>query len=189
MRRGGICILIAFVLVFGLALPCGAAEETGSIRITLNKEEDMIYYGAVALYRVGTPVSEGYRLGSGFGGGFVSEEDSQAPALAQWLTERVGTADGIRILDSDGCGEFRSLEKGLYLIIQTDPAEGYYPFVPFLIQLPYEGQWNILAFPKLELQPVVIPQTGQDSGLYVSMAVMALSGLGLIFFLRRKTNY
>lgn len=191
MRRKLVCILMALALVMGQSLHCAAAEETGTIRVTLTREEDRTYYGTVALYRVGVPVSGGYRLGSGFGGGFVETEDAQSPALAQWLAERVGTADGFRVLDSYGCGEFKDLEKGLYLLVQEDPAEGFYPFMPFLVQLPFEGQWEILTFPKMESVPVVLPETGDTFGVWLHTAVMTVSGLGLMVCLgkrRRKTG-
>jgi len=186
MRRMLVCILTALVLVTGVPLRCLAADDRGSIRITLTKEEDRIYYGSVTLYRVGVPVSGGYRLGSGYGGGFVEEKDAQAPALAQWLAERVGIGDEIRVLDDNGCGEFRDLEEGLYLLVQTDPAEGFYPFVPFLVRLPYEGQWEVLAFPKLESLPVISPQTGDGFPMLEYGGVMAVSGLGLILCMERK---
>lgn len=186
MRGRIVCVLAVLVMVFGLGLPCRAAEEDGSIRIMLAREEDRTYYGSVSLYRVGTPVSGGYRLGSGYGGGFVETVDAQAPALAQWLAERAGIADGIRILDSDGSGEFRRLEAGLYLLVQTDPAEGFYPFVPFLVQLPFEGQWDILALPKLESVPAETPQTGDDPNLPYYVLTMVVSGMGLGACLIRK---
>ena len=186
MRGKLMCMMIALFLVMGLAIPCSAAEERGAIRVSLTREEDRTYYGAVTLYRVGVPVSGGYRLGSGFGGGFVEAKDVQSTALIQWLAERVGTSDGYRVLDSWGCGEFRNLEKGLYLLVQTEPAEGFYPFVPFLVQIPSGEQWEILTFPKMEELPVELPRTGDGSGVQGYGIVMAVSGMGLMLLLKRR---
>lgn len=186
MHRKLVCFLLMAALVMGLAVPCRAAEEQGSIRISVPREEDRTYYGAVTLYRVGVPVSGGYRLGSGFGGGFVEAKDIQSTALIQWLAERVGTSDGYRVLDSWGCGEFRNLEKGLYLLVQTEPAEGFYPFVPFLVQMPSGEQWDILTYPKMEELPVEVPRTGDGSGVQAYGIVMAVSGMGLMLLLKRR---
>lgn len=186
MHRKLVCFLLVAALAMGLAIPCRAAEEQGSIRISVPREEDRTYYGAVTLYRVGVPVSGGYRLGSGFGGGFVEAKDVQSIALIQWLAERVGTPDGYRVLDSWGCGEFRNLEKGLYLLVQTEPAEGFYPFVPFLVQIPSGEQWDILTYPKMEELPAELPRTGDGSGVQAYSIVMAVSGMGLMLLLKRR---
>lgn len=186
MGRKLVCGLLSVVVLLGMRLPCAAAEDGGSIRVTLTREEDRTYYGTVELYRVGTEVDGGYRLGSGFGGGFVGPEDAQAPALAQWLTDRVGTADGYQVLDSYGCAEFTGLDAGLYLLVQEDPAEGFYPFLPFLVRLPWEGQWDILTFPKLESIPVAIPETGDEFLLWPFVGAMGLSSAGLLIMSGKK---
>lgn len=181
LRKIG-AFLLSVVLLTGLGRTAAAAEETGSIRITMQPKK-----GEVTLYYVGEPVSGGYRLTEAFGGGYIKEEDANSPYLAQWLGET--EVQGIqRLLDADGSAEFSRLEAGLYLLKQTEAAEGEDLTSPFLIQLPYCGQWNIQANPKTGSMTEV-PRTGQGPEPFLGVTGMVLSGMGLIVCLRKKRNY
>ena len=172
LRKIG-AVLISLLLLTGLGRTAAAAEETGSIRITLHTVK-----GEVALYHAGTPVDGGYRLTEAFGGGFIKEEDAQSPHLAQWLAETAQEGRTL-LLDADGSAEFSRLDAGLYLVKQTETAEGEEPTAPFLVVLPYYGQWNIEANPKTNaaLEP---PRTGQSPEPFLGAAGMFLSGSGLL---------
>lgn len=178
LRKMG-AVLISVLLLTGLGRTAAAAEETGSIRITLNTVE-----GEVSLYHAGTPVDGGYRLSEEFGGGFIKEEDAQSPYLAQWLAETAATGRNL-LLDADGSAEFSRLEAGLYLLKQTESADGETPISPFLVVLPYYGQWNIQANPKTGTASEP-PRTAQGPEPFLGMAGMLLSGSGLLVCAGRR---
>jgi len=106
-------ILLAMLLIVSLGRRAEAAEQTGSIRVTLKNGA-----GAVTLYHVAAPFSDGYVLTEAFGGGFIRASEAHSPYLAQWLAQ---TAEEGRtlLLDADGSAEFSHLEAGLYLLKQT----------------------------------------------------------------------
>lgn len=186
MRRRLLCILFAAMVLLNLGMQAQAAEVTGSIRVILNKGNTAVSNGEVTLYRVGMEISGGYRLTEAFGGGIIKEEDTLSPALAQWLAEKAGEGGIPRILDADGCAEFSRLSGGLYLLVQNETGEGYYPIAPFLIPLPYEGEWDIQANPKLQQILAESPQTGQSPMPFLGVMGMVLSGTGLICCARGK---
>lgn len=167
--------VLAVMLLPLLGLRVMAAEETGSIRVTMQRGEKTVG-GAVTLYRVGEPIPEGYRLSADFGGGIVREEDAQSPHLAQWLAEMAGQQGVSRSLE-DGTAEFNRLEQGLYLLVQTQTQAGYLAVKPFLIELPCEGKWNVQAYPKT--QSAEIPATGQSPLPILGGIGMVLSSIGL----------
>lgn len=85
MRRKILCCLFALVLTASMVLTVEASDSGGSIRIRLDVGELPVLNGAFSLYRVGEPISDGYRIADAFGGGFVREEDALSPHLAQWM--------------------------------------------------------------------------------------------------------
>lgn len=173
-----LCACAASILLLaGLGRTAAAAENLGSIRVNLNSTE-----GEVTLYPAAAPVIGGYRLTEAFGGGFIKEEDAHSPALAQWLAE-TGEGGERRILDADGNAEFFRLEAGLYLLCQTEAGRGETAISPFLVEIPYEGQWNIEANPKTD---PVNPRTGQSPQPYVGAMGMLLSAGALHLCMRRS---
>lgn len=182
MRRKIGCIFFAIILLTGLGRPAAAAEETGSIRVTLKSSG-----GELTLYHVGSPAPGGYRLENDFGGGLIKEEDVYSPILAQWLAETAEEGGKPLLLDADDSAEFSRLEEGLYLLMQTETEYGRYPIEPFLVALPYDGQWNIQANPKTQRIEAESPQTGQSPLPFLGAAGMLFSGTGLILcFAKRK---
>ena len=104
--RKGLRGLYLSLLVAVLILTASASERAGSLWIRLNVGELPVINGAFTLYRVGAPISDGYRIGEEFGGGFVRREDALSPHLAQWLNstqEKQGTR---ALLDVDGNAVF-----------------------------------------------------------------------------------
>lgn len=181
MRRKLVCVLMTVLMLLGLGIKSGAVEETGSIRVDLRFDS-----GAVTLYKVGSPISGGYMLKQEFGGGIVSKKDVSSGALAQWLEEQAESEGWTLPADEQGYADFFRLEEGLYLLVQNRAADGYYPFSPFLVELPYEGQWHIQANPKMEEYPTEQPQTGQSMEPYFWMTGMVFSGAGLLACLLGK---
>ena len=179
MLRKTMCTLLALGLMLGLGNTAQALEEGGSIRITLENGQGVVTEGEVTLYCVGFPVSDGYRLRKEYGGGIVKAEDAMSSSLGVWLAEMA--ADGeVRLLDADGSAEFSGLEDGLYLVMQSETAEGYYPMESFLITIPYDGERLVQAYPKAERILTESPRTGQSPLPILGVIGMVLSGTGLI---------
>lgn len=180
MLRKWMGILFALGLVFGLAVPAGAAQLQGSIRISLDTGELPVINGAMALHPVGTPYADGFLLSDAFGGGIVKETDAQSPHLAQWLAESAGEGRNL-LLDVDGNVTFSDLEEGLYLLVQTEQIDGFYKVNPFLLTVPEGDAWDVQV--DLVPNPIIIdyenPKTGQQPAPLIAAMVMAASGVGL----------
>ena len=169
------------VLALGMAVPASAAEETGSMRIVLDAGELPVTTGSVTLYPVGVAAEGGFQLRTEYGGGFVRQSDAITEELANWLVELSEDAQGItQELDVNGCAEFYGLSDGLYLLVQSERMEGFYPFPPLLITLPLDTERNIQIYPTVA--PIVAqnPATGQGAGLFAGLLCMVLSGFGLV---------
>lgn len=180
MVRKMMCVLFAAALLLSISTQANAAEETGSIRISLDTGELPVTNGAVTLYRVGVKTSDGYRITDTFGGGMVKEGDATSPHLAQWLAETEDVYGKTLLLDVDGNAVFSNLGEGLYMAVQTERMDGFHPFKPFLVALPSEGEWDILISPMINPIVTQLPQTGQHPAPIIGFFGMLLSGTGLI---------
>lgn len=195
MRKRIMRGLVGVVLGMSLALPVSAAEQTGTIRLDLDAGELPVTNGEVTLYRVGEETTGGYRLVEGFGGGVIKETDARSAHLAQWLAQMALDGGDTRLLDADGRVRFEQLPHGLYLMVQSQRMDGFYPFRPFLVSVPMDGDYDILIEPMT--QPIILspaPATGQDPLIYGAAMVLWLSGFGLVLCLNvalrsRKRRY
>lgn len=173
-----IMALLLTAAVLGLSLSANASEVGGTVEVKLDAGELPVTNGAVTLYLVGIPAEDGYRLLDRYGGGIIRREDADSGHLAGWLKE---LADGGRtlLLDVDGRAVFSRVEEGLYLLAQTEPMDGFYPFRAFLVQMPGNGQWDLRAEP--EILPIMVepPKTG-DMQIRLAGMGMVLSFLGLL---------
>lgn len=177
MKRG-ILALMVLLLILPLSISAGAAEKRGSVEVRLDAGELPVTNGAVTMYLVGVPAEGGYRLLDRYGGGVVRAEDVSSGNLAYWLGE---LAEGGRevLLDVDGRVVFSGLEEGLYLLAQTQRMDGFYPFRPFLAEVPSGGRWTRRFEPAAQPITDEPPCTG-DLGTYLAVLSMALSGGGLV---------
>lgn len=134
--------------------------------------------GLVALYRVGDFEETHFRLSDDYGGGTVSFDEFLAPEFAAELVQ-LARNGYVKAADLTGTVEFSGREAGLYLVVQRSAPQGYEPFAPFLVSLPWDGDlWEVRAEPKLE---EVQPQTGDQAHPDRWFAVMCLCGAGLIW--------
>lgn len=178
IKRMGL-LLFTVLLLPWLGLRAMAAEETGTIHVTVQSGGQAVTGGAVTLYRVGEPLSGGYRIVEDFGGGIVRQEDALSPHLAKWLAElreEEGTPYG---LDENGSVEFSGLEAGLYLVVQTAADGECYVFSPFLAELPYEGRWQLSICPEARKLITEAPPTGQHPAPILGAMGMVITGVGL----------
>lgn len=179
MVRKLVSTVFAAMLLLSLGMQVSATEADGSIRVSLDLGELPAINGSLTLYQVGTPVTDGYRIAEGFGGGIVKTEDAQSPHLAKWLAEGAGEA-GLRLpVDVDGNAAFSNLAEGLYMVVQQERIDGFHVIEPFLVLLARDGAWNV----QIDLEPAPIiaenPQTGQPVTPLLGAMGMVVSGVGL----------
>lgn len=116
-------------------------------------------------------------------------------SMVEYYNKNKATLVSKTVNISEGKALFDKLSTGLYLILQTDTAEGYNPLAPFLVTLPYivEGKetYNVSVSAKAELKRVPskptsppkdldekLPQTGQ-----LNWPVPALASAGMTLFI------
>lgn len=178
--RKMIVLLCVTACLLSQAVTASAAENRGSIQIELDTDDLPVINGAVTLYQVGIRIEEGYRITENFGGGIVRQSDADSDKLALWLAESADEPGMRMLLDADGNAVFSELEEGLYMLVQTERIDGFYPIYPILLSIPQEDVWNqkILREPV----PVVteIPKTGQSPIPFLGILGMLLSGTGLL---------
>lgn len=176
MRRKGLAVLAAVVLVFLLAAPVSAEGELGAIRVTAAPD---MADSKVMLSYVGIVCAGGLQLTPEFGGGYVTGQDMQTRELVTWLEEQA--REGIeKAVDRDGTVMFTGLPEGVYLLTQKAAAPGYYAMQPVLIRLPEpDGSWLAQAYPKVEKMTYDAPQTGQPMTPVLAAMGMVISALGI----------
>lgn len=183
---------VIFTLILATALlltgsPMAAAEENrGSICVKMETEDLPVINGAVTLYQVGIRTEDGYRITEGFGGGIVRQEDTDSDKLAQWLAETAEEPGMTLLLDADGTAVFSEQEEGLYILVQTERIDGFYPISPVLLTIPEEDRWDV----HIHRQPVPvvteIPKTGQSPIPFLGVIGMILSATGLILCVEKN---
>ncbi len=186
MRKRIWILMMGLLLLPGLCLRAEASDLLGSIQVTVRSGGTPLSGSMVTLFHVGTPMEDGYRITDAFGGGMVQQEDALSPQLAQWLAQQEGEPGMTRILDADGVASFSRLEEGLYLLIQNQTPEGVFPIMPFLMVVPYEGQWDLEAHPYTQQVFTDLPRTGQHPGPFIGAAGMVASGIGLALCAGRR---
>lgn len=167
-------------LILRLTIPTAASENLGTITLKLNVGDLPVTNGSFTLCRVGSKSSDGYRIREEFGGGFVREEDALSPHLAQWMERYAGENGVTKLMDADGDAVFSEVEEGLYLVLQRELTDGFYPIQSFLLTMPSEGRQNVTV--NLEPLPRVMasPATGQDPAPILGLLGMGLSAVGLV---------
>lgn len=171
--------LSAVALAAALSLPAQAGELGGSIRLDLEVGDFVVTNGAVKLYQVAQQGPEGYLVSDSFGGGLVKPEDALSSSLAQWLAQTAEDGGITRLLDADGRAEFSRLPDGLYLVVQSEKMDGFYPFEPFLVTIPMDGERDVQVSPSVFPIVAESPATGQDMQPFLGVAGMVVSGFGL----------
>ena len=172
-----VCVIACLLLTAPVA---EATEMLGSIQVTLDPGDLAVINGSVSLYQVGVSTEEGYRITEGFGGGIVRYEDADSRILAKWLAETAQLTGQSMLLDADGKAVFPELEEGLYMLVQTERIDGFYPINPILLTVPDGDVWDVNIY--REPVPVVteLPQTGQSPLPFLGVLGMLLSAAGLI---------
>lgn len=205
-------LLAVCLTACGLCLAASAAEDEidparpCSLSILPHEGYTPITDGDLTLFRVGELDGSGstlrYVLTGQFAGSDVSLENlgdddaASAKALADYAEQQHLEGDTREI--GDNGARYEGLTVGVYLVIQKNPAEGYYPIEPFLISLPaVEDEryvYDVAAAPKAAPKKGDVsddssesstessedlPKTGQ---LKWPIPVLIISGLVFIVF-------
>ena len=187
MRKGIFLMCVAVWLLFS-ATVTAAAENRGSIRLKLEAGDLPVINGAVTLYQVGIKVEEGYRITEAFGGGIVRQDDADSEKLAQWLAESASEAGLHMLLDADGNAVFSELEEGLYMLVQTERIDGFYPIYPVLLTIPQEDNWDVLVHRSPSPVVTELPKTGQSPIPFFGVLGMFLSAAGLLLCCKKSRD-
>ena len=116
-------------------------DRKGSITATMAFNGEPVPGGTMTLYRVASldPFDDVlFHYTEEFAGSGVALDvldfDTAVDLAAYVYYNQI---EGLtQTIGDDGVVKFEDLEVGLYLLIQWDPAEGYYELSPFLISLP-----------------------------------------------------
>ena len=100
--------------------------------------------------------------------------------LAQWLAESAEEAGMSMLLDADGNAVFSELEEGLYMLVQTERIDGFYPIYPVLLTIPQEDNWDVLVHKAPVPVVTELPKTGQSPIPFLGVLGMVLSATGLL---------
>jgi len=173
-------VLMLGVFIFCSTTPAMASETYGSLQVKLDAGDLAVTNGAVTLYQVGNRVEEGYRIMESFGGGIIRLEDAGSDKLAQWLAETAGETGMTRLLDADGSAVFSELGEGLYILVQTERMDGFYPILPELLAVPNGEAWDIDIYKQPVPVVTEIPKTGQSPVPLFGILGMILSSAGLL---------
>lgn len=163
-----ILLVLAAVMVCMAGVPSLAAvdvpdpDRTGRITVTMQDPdtEAPVTGGTLTLYQVGDVAEDNgdylFQLTDTFSGSGFSLEDLESAELAAGLVKyaQANHLAGVTVsLEKDGTASFTDLKLGLYLLVQNQPAEGYYAVNPFLVAVPAkEGEayfYDVNATPKM----------------------------------------
>ena len=186
MVRKVFLFLCAAMIPVLLAIPVNGAEE-GMVRVKLDPGDLAATNGEVTLYYVGVPSTEGYQVTEAFGGGLVKAGDALSPHLARWMSQATKEKGVSRLLDADGQATFSHLPDGLYLLVQTQSMDGFYPIQPIMVTIPCQNAREIVVAPTL--RPIVVmdsPATGQTFSPLIAAMVLVLSGAGLYWCVEKQ---
>jgi len=202
-------VLLTAICTTALAADVIDPDQTGSISITMQTSDgETVGGGTLALYRVAQVCVDetgqnSYQLTDEFANSGADLSDLSASTLADTLSSYVESSDPVAYetagIGEDGCAAFETLELGVYFVLQTETAIGYYAVSPFIVTVPMDVNgtlvYDVDASPKVEAvvevpddQPTPTPTTTtteellpQTGAILWPMALMATLGLALLF--------
>ncbi len=186
-------VLIGNTVISALALEVPDLNRKGSVTVRMHYENTSVSGGKLTLYRVArvddTDQNYTFQLTGGFieYTGYITDFDSTDSIESMEKYIEANNITGITAsIDRDGKAVFDNLEIGLYFVIQSEAASGYYPAQSFFVSFPVkEGDsyiYDVNATPKTSLEKLPppspqIPDTGVDQW---KVPLIAVSGV-LVF--------
>lgn len=165
---------IVNVLCLLLILPIGVTADDTAVQIMPSYGGDGILGGKITVYCVADPSDKGYKLTDGMANWFIRDQEALSVDFAKWIIERrkeQGITQPVLVNGS----VFLNLRPGIYLVQQTTPADGYYPFNPFLFTVTEYDQ-ELFAYPKIA---PLTPQTGDSMRILFAEICFIGSVLGI----------
>lgn len=150
-------------------------QKTGALTVTMrdNETKKPVAGGSVTVYQAAGVRKEDGNLSYEFTEDFrdcgQKLENPQDYELAETLktyAEKKKLSGETKRIGRDGRAVYAGLPAGLYLVVQTEAAEGYYKISPFLVGVPQKNgeawEYEVDAEPKMELnkpkQPKPTPE-------------------------------
>lgn len=179
-KRIFICLVFLFVLI--ISIPVSASsdlfDKKGSITLRMEFDGTVVRGGTITLFQVGKlTIKEGdfaYISVPDFHNFDGDINDIYSSVLAQRLSvfaETNNVSGQTKTIDQNGTVAFSNIDVGLYLLVQTQAAKGYYKVSPFLVAVPQSEDGSISyevdASPKVELRKrpgSTNPPAGKPSG-------------------------
>lgn len=199
-------LLLAVLLFCVLPVTANAHEvpdqnRKGTITVEMKYDGEAITGGTLTAYRVGQIQENDGNFSFAktfdmetFSGDYADISSVKLAEDAAAFVREQGIRTYATAKNIEGKASFSNLELGLYLIIQTEPSDGYEPLKPFLVSVPMnedghyvyevnaEGKMQFYQEPKptkpSKPSDPTLPQTGQ-----LNWPVPVLVVLGLILFL------
>ncbi len=170
-----VCFYGGTAYASGQTLPDLSAD--GSISVTMKEEKnnDPVPGGTLTLYQAAELQEEegtlSWKYTENFENCGLVPEDISEEKFANLLKDYVDSyhIQGIeKEISSEGTLNFDDLTPGIYLIMQEDPAEGYYPINSFVVSVPTQGangwSYHVDASPKMEqCKEIEIPPVREKS--------------------------
>lgn len=167
-------VLCGFLAVTAYAVDVPDLSRTGSISLTMTYNGKAVAGGTLTLYHVGeikeNDGNYSFALTGEFSGCKESLENPESPELSSSLEEYALANDltGMKLeITSDGTVVFSDLEPGLYLLVQTQAANGYETAAPFLVSVPIKENgtyiYDVNASPKVSLKTKAEPTTTEPA--------------------------
>lgn len=184
LKKCGSAVLLLW-MVSVLILPAEASGQQGTVRITPVWCGQAVSGGLVSVSRIGEKSPEGIVLTDGLADWVQKEEELFGADNIGWLAQTFGTETLVCAIEEETGACFQNLEKGIYLVRQTEASPGYFPFQPFLLTLPDKGSWMVCREPEV-VYDGESPRTGDRPAPIIGAMGVGLSVAVLMVLVDEK---
>ena len=162
IRKFALLLLMVISMMVNVFAAGPLNQETGSISVTMQHDGEAVPGGSLTAYHVAILALRDENYEFVFTQEFLNCElplENLNDELTVYQCAEFAAENDIKgvtkNIDADGKVCFADLPIGLYLVVQTEAAEGYYAASPFLISIPVtqndEWQFDVDASPKVEV--------------------------------------
>lgn len=178
MFRRILCILSAVGMTLIFSVSAQAEGVCGAVRVLPQWAGSNVCGGQVAIYRIGDLTPQGCRITDGLADWMVYQQELESEEFLQWSLEQNWKESAECVISADEGAYFPNLSSGLYLVVQKEPADGYYAFHPFLAALSLQQDMCPVFYP--DAVPLTEPPGTGDypspiiTSMILSMGVVLL---------------